>query len=71
MREAGGVLLAVCQSIPINLPELICNFLLRRNGSFGIRDRGGSLVALLVKNPPAMQKTLVRSLGQKDPLEKA
>ena len=33
MREAGGVLLAVCQSIPINLPELICNFLLRRNGS--------------------------------------
>ena len=29
-----------------------------------------SLVAQLVKNPPAMQETQVRSLGQKDPLEK-
>ena len=29
-----------------------------------------SLVAQLVKNPPAMQETLVRSLGQEDPLEK-
>ena len=29
-----------------------------------------SLVAQLVKNPPAMWKTWVRSLGQKDPLEK-
>ena len=29
-----------------------------------------SLIALLVKNPPAMQKTLVRFLGQEDPLEK-
>ena len=29
-----------------------------------------SLVAQLVKNPPAMQETLVRSLGWKDPLEK-
>ena len=27
-------------------------------------------VALLVKNPPAMQETLVRSLGQEDLLEK-
>ena len=30
----------------------------------------GSLVAQLVKNPPAMQDTLVRSLGGEDPLEK-
>ena len=28
------------------------------------------LVAQLVKNPPAMQKTWVRSLGWEDPLEK-
>ena len=29
-----------------------------------------SLVAQMVKNLPAIQKTLVRSLGQEDPLEK-
>ena len=29
-----------------------------------------SLIAQLVKNPPAMQKTWVRSLGWEDPLEK-
>ena len=29
-----------------------------------------ALIAQLVKNPPAMQKTLVRFLGLKDPLEK-
>ena len=28
------------------------------------------LIAQLVKNLPAMQKTLVRFLGQEDPLEK-
>ena len=31
---------------------------------------GVSLVAQMVKNPPAMQETLVPSLGQEDPLEK-
>jgi len=31
---------------------------------------GASLLAQLVKNPPAMQETWVRSLGWKDPLEK-
>ena len=31
---------------------------------------GVSVVAQLVKNPPAMQETLVGSLGQKDLLEK-
>ena len=31
---------------------------------------GASLVAWMVKNPPAMQETHVRSLGQEDPLEK-
>ena len=29
-----------------------------------------SLVAQLVKNPPAMKETPVRFLGQEDPLEK-
>ena len=29
-----------------------------------------SLIAQLVKNPPAMQKTPVQSLSQEDPLEK-
>ena len=29
-----------------------------------------SLVALMVKNLPAMQETQVQSLGQEDPLEK-
>ena len=29
-----------------------------------------SLVAQLVKNPPTVQVTLVRSLGREDPLEK-
>ena len=29
-----------------------------------------SLIAQLVKNPPAMQETLVRFLGQEDLLEK-
>ena len=28
------------------------------------------LIAQVVKNPPAMQETWIRSLGQKDPLEK-
>ena len=30
---------------------------------------GASLVAQLVKNPPAMQETWVRSLGWEEPLE--
>ena len=31
---------------------------------------GASLVAQMVKNPPAMQETQVQSLGWRDPLEK-
>ena len=34
------------------------------------REMGASFVGQLVKNPPAMQETWVRSLGQEDPLEK-
>ena len=33
-------------------------------------NEGDSLTAQLVKNLPAMQETLVRFLGWKDPLEK-
>ena len=33
-------------------------------------DLGASLVAQLVKNPPAMRETWVQSLGWEDPLEK-
>ena len=36
----------------------------------GTRKFRASLVAQLVKNPPAMQETLVQSLGREDPLEK-
>ena len=31
---------------------------------------GASLIAQLVKNPPAMQETQVQFLGREDPLEK-
>ena len=31
---------------------------------------GASLIVQLVKNPPAMQQTLVQFLGREDPLEK-
>ena len=31
--------------------------------------RGSSLVAQMVKNPPAMQETWIQSLGWEDPLE--
>ena len=35
-----------------------------------LKTEGTSLVTQTVKNPPAMQETWVRSLGQEDPLEK-
>ena len=37
---------------------------------YPLQYSGASLVAQLVKNPPAMQKTWVRSLGWEDPPEK-
>ena len=37
---------------------------------YPLQDSWASLVAQTVKNPPAMQETQVRSLGQEDPLEK-
>ena len=44
--------------------KLICPFL------FTCSLNWASLVTQLVKNLPAMQETLVQSLGQEDPLEK-
>ena len=38
--------------------------------SYPLQYSWASLVAQLVKNPPAMQETWVQSLGWKDPLEK-
>ena len=35
-----------------------------------LREERASVVTQLVKNSPAMQDTLVRSLGWEDPLEK-
>ena len=35
-----------------------------------IKFSGASLIAQLVKDPPAMQETPVQFLGQEDPLEK-
>ena len=40
------------------------------NKTLSAQGKGTSLMAQLVKNPPAVQKTSVRSLGQEDPLEK-
>ena len=39
---------------------------------FEVADKivGASLIAQLVKNPPAMQETLVRFLGREDKLDK-
>ena len=44
----------------------------KSRGLFGVLLVRGqaSLIAQLVKNPPAMQETPVRFLGQEDPLEK-
>ena len=45
----------------------------RQEGSAGGRngaEEEAALVAQLVKNPPAMQETWVRSLGREDPPEK-
>ena len=37
---------------------------------YSLQYSWASLVALLVKNPPAMQETPVQLLGREDPLEK-
>ena len=42
---------------------------LQSMGFRGVRACTPHLIAKLVKNPPAMQETLVQFLGQEDPLE--
>ena len=42
--------------------------ILQRLFFFCLNTKGASLVAQMVKNPPAVQETQVRSLGQEDPL---
>ena len=37
---------------------------------YALQYSGASLVAQLVKNPPAIWETWVQSLGKEDPLEK-
>ena len=48
---------------------LVGNLIRWMNGNLSDLGRA-SLVAQLVKNPPAMWETWVRSLGWEDPLEK-
>ena len=42
----------------------------REGIGYPLQDSWASLVAQLVKNPPAMRDTWVQSLGWEDPLEK-
>ena len=49
------------------------SFLIWKNGTLFcrvVKRMRASLISQLVKNPPAMQETLVRFLRRKDPLEK-
>ena len=52
------------------LPTLLALSHLSSLNYYGISLPRASLVAQLVKNPPAMQETLVQFLGREDPLEK-
>ena len=52
------------------LTELWKNKTQNTNNDAPRENKGASLVAQIVRNPPAMQKTWVLSLGQEDPLEK-
>ena len=50
-------------AVQLCLPTLLVN-------TFIVFSFWASLITQLVKNPPAMQETLVRFLGQEDTLEK-
>ena len=52
------------------LTELWKNKTQNTNKDAPRENKGASLVAQIVRNPPAMQKTWVLSLGQEDSLEK-
>ena len=53
---------------PGSIPELRRST--REGTGYPLQDSWASLVAQLVKNPPAMQETWVQSLGWEDSLEK-
>ena len=55
--------------IPDHLTCLLRNLYASQEATVRI-GRGASPIALLVKNPPAMQETLVGFLSWEDPLEK-
>ena len=55
-------LLSIQKEIVRILPHIVFNSHFKKNGPV--------LVTEMLKNPPAMQKTQIRSLGQVDPLEK-
>ena len=53
------------------MQETLLRFLGQKEGiDYPLQYFGASLVAQLVKNPPAMRETWVWSLGWEDPLEK-
>lgn len=54
----------------IRLEEAIARLLVRCSFNPGFNFHWASLVAQLIKNPPAMRETWVKSLGWEDPLKK-
>ena len=60
LDDGGLLIVLLCGPTPASQSMFIA----------GCRTGGASLTAQLVKNPPAMQETQLRSLGQEDPLEK-
>ena len=54
----------------IHLLLYVTQYLGYMNAELRTNVNKASLVIQMIKNPPAMQETLVRFLGQKDPLEK-
>ena len=66
-NQARGLLPLLCPAYEAD--HRYSSFLLQHSWSLAFLF-GFSLVAQMVKNPPAMQETWVRSLGQEDPREK-
>ena len=65
----GSFQARILEWVAISYPRGL-NKLLKNHWLSFIRNSWASLIAQLVKNPPAMQETTVRFLGQEDPLEK-
>ena len=61
--EANNQLRAITEADPLTTTQEAAK-------EFNVASERASLVAQLVKNPPAMQETWVLSLGWEDPLEK-